>query len=316
MAETIWDETQQEQNSKIADKNVSEVRKQTVFLMEILKQIGESIQENKSVTVENIVRQVVGKVAIERPDWISELKADTKPIEKKLDYIASAIIRKEVIRKMDFNRPDWIKELIPKEIEIPEAQDFTKPTVDILKEILIAINEKEITEQVEVTNAIEIKEPKWWKLPDIAGPIVSLAEALKKYFDKTTIKVQSQDGSTVKIENPVTEVTIKNPVKEVEAKGVVTALKLISAQLIAIGNTGSNGGQSAISDPLIEYKSAGMDISGTPMYFGYVATDGSWYIKALDTTSGTTYCKGDSNYATAWTGRVGLTYDLFNVIFG
>lgn len=69
------------------------------------------------------------------------------------------------------------------------------------------------------------------------------------------------------------------------------------------------------SDPLIKYKDAGMDIAGTPMYFGYIALDSSWYIKRLDTTSGTTFTKGASDYPTAWTGRAGLTYDLFNNIF-
>jgi len=68
-------------------------------------------------------------------------------------------------------------------------------------------------------------------------------------------------------------------------------------------------------DIFIKYKSAGMDVSGTPMYFGYIDLDGSWYIKALDTASGTTYCKGDSGYSTAWTGRAGLTYGEFDVIF-
>ena len=67
-------------------------------------------------------------------------------------------------------------------------------------------------------------------------------------------------------------------------------------------------------DPLTKYKPAGMELT-SPMYFGYVALDGSWYIKKIDTSSGTTYTKGNSDYSTAWTNRASLSYDLFNVIF-
>jgi hypothetical protein len=68
-------------------------------------------------------------------------------------------------------------------------------------------------------------------------------------------------------------------------------------------------------NPLSAYQSAGMDITANPYYFGYLKTDGSWYIKKLDTTSGTIYVKGDSDYATNWTGRAELTYGEFNDIF-
>jgi len=70
-----------------------------------------------------------------------------------------------------------------------------------------------------------------------------------------------------------------------------------------------------IVDPLAKYKSAGMDIASNPMYFGYLDKDGNWYIKKLDTTSGTTYVKGTSDYETAWTGRESLEYGLYNTIF-
>lgn len=70
-----------------------------------------------------------------------------------------------------------------------------------------------------------------------------------------------------------------------------------------------------LSDPLASYKPAGMDVAANPYYFGYLDIDGKWFIKKLDTTSGTTYVKGDSDYATAWTGRTGLSYGEFNDVF-
>ena len=71
----------------------------------------------------------------------------------------------------------------------------------------------------------------------------------------------------------------------------------------------------SMADPLAKYKDAGMDVASNPMYFGYIALDGSWYIKKLDTTSGTTYVKGDVDYETNWINRASLTYELFNEVF-
>jgi hypothetical protein len=68
-------------------------------------------------------------------------------------------------------------------------------------------------------------------------------------------------------------------------------------------------------DPLVIYKPAGMDIISNPYYFGYLTVDGSWLIKKLDTTSGTTYIKGDNDYSTNWGNRASLTYGEFNDIF-
>jgi len=76
-----------------------------------------------------------------------------------------------------------------------------------------------------------------------------------------------------------------------------------------------NTATEANQNPLASYKDAGMDVASNPMYFGYLDTDGKWYIKKLDTTSGTLFCKGDSDYATNWTNRVSLTYQLFNLVF-
>jgi hypothetical protein len=239
---TPFDTTDNEIRSQMAKKTQSEIQTQTVFLMEILKQIGEEIQKNKSVQVENIVREIVGKVSIERPDWIKELLPNTSPIEKKLDYIASAIIRKEVVRKMDFNRPNWIDELKPKDIKFPEAKDFSKPQTDLLTEILTELKSQEYPEEVSIKGEVGIKQPKWWKLPDFEKPILSLATFLKGLQAKI-FKVEVQNEITVK--NPVEEITVKNPQKEVKISNlgkVEEKLDLVTAQLRGLGNTGSNGG--------------------------------------------------------------------------
>jgi hypothetical protein len=244
---SIWDKTEQEVGQEIANKNVSEVQKQTIFMLEMLKNIGEAIQENKEITVANIVRHVIGKVSVERPEWIKELKIDLRGFEKRLDYIASAIIRKEVVKKMDFNRPDWIKELIPKEVKFPNSIDFSKPTVDELKKILTAIEKQEKIEEVKIKGEVEIKKPLWYKPLDIASPFISFATFIKKYFDSVILKVNVQNDLKVEIKNKELDVNVKNHQKEITIKNIkelTSRLDLLASQLRSIGTTGSNGGGS------------------------------------------------------------------------
>lgn len=64
------------------------------------------------------------------------------------------------------------------------------------------------------------------------------------------------------------------------------------------------------------YKISGLDMSGDPAYFGYVGSDGRWYIMELNQGSGTAkYAQGALDYATSWAGRVGLSYDYYNNVF-
>ncbi len=56
------------------------------------------------------------------------------------------------------------------------------------------------------------------------------------------------------------------------------------------------------------------DKSGVVKYYGYITTHGNWYIMKNDSVANTyRYAKGDKGYATAWTGRAGLTYSYFNL---
>lgn len=324
----MWEQTPEELSHELNKKSNTEIQRQTETLGYLLKIVGETIAENKEVKVENIGREILNKIKLEKPEWIGELKQDLKPLEKKLDYVASAIIRKEVVREVGVKRPDWIKELIPKEIKFPEQKEAEK-LIPVLKEVIKEIKALEFPDEVSIKGAVEIKQPKWWKLPDFDKPIVSLAGFIKKYFDKAVLKAEIQNEITVK--NPVTEITVKNPQKEVKItnfKEIIEHLKTIVSQLRALGSTGSNGGGNvdtsslateetlqSMADPLAKYKDAGMDVASNPMYFGYIALDGSWYIKKLDTTSGTTFCKGDVDYETNWINRASLTYELFNEVF-
>jgi len=315
-----WEKTPEELQNELNQKSNSETQKQSLLLGELLKVVAKTIQENKEVKVENIGREVLNKISINKPEWLKE--TNLTPIVKKLDYIASAVIRKEVVKEIGIKRPDWLKELIPKEIEFPEPKEAEKLS-PILEEVIKAIKEIEKTKTVEISNAIEIKEPKWFKFPDFNAPILSLSKFLvglqKKVF---TVK------GKVEISNPVKEVTVLNPQKEIKItnlKDLEKDVKLMTAQLQALGNTGSNGGGSDIDtsplakeanqDPLAKYKFADLDDDASPNYYGATDSEGNWYILKEDTSAKTLrYATGDEDYATNWTGRVGLSYGyLFDV---
>jgi hypothetical protein len=54
------------------------------------------------------------------------------------------------------------------------------------------------------------------------------------------------------------------------------------------------------------------DMAGDPSYFGYLAQSGSWIIQQRTASTGEyRYVSGHSDYATAWIGRAGLTYDYY-----
>lgn len=69
-------------------------------------------------------------------------------------------------------------------------------------------------------------------------------------------------------------------------------------------------------DPTAKYQLANYDVSASPIYIGKVDSIGGWMIKQIDTSTGIAlYFKGDSDYATNWSGRAGLAYDSFDNIF-
>lgn len=59
-----------------------------------------------------------------------------------------------------------------------------------------------------------------------------------------------------------------------------------------------------------------MDINSDPSYFGYVSSNGEWYIKELNETNGTIrFVFGLIDYNTNWTNKSALTYSKYNEIF-
>ncbi len=78
----------------------------------------------------------------------------------------------------------------------------------------------------------------------------------------------------------------------------------------------SNGAEIAFS--ILEgYAASDVNESdGTYNYYGFLKSDGSWYImRTTKTNTEIRYFAGTSDYTTNWTGRASLSYNYFNVIF-
>lgn len=71
-----------------------------------------------------------------------------------------------------------------------------------------------------------------------------------------------------------------------------------------------------LHDPLSQFKISDQDVSGDPMYYGYLAHDGGWYIMKQSVADNQfRYATGKAGYATAWSNRASLGYDYFSIIF-
>lgn len=66
---------------------------------------------------------------------------------------------------------------------------------------------------------------------------------------------------------------------------------------------------------LTKYQIADSDETGTIKYYGFLRSDGHWYIMANDTTNNTyKYCFGSTSYGTKWSTKDKLDYDYLHNI--
>lgn len=71
-------------------------------------------------------------------------------------------------------------------------------------------------------------------------------------------------------------------------------------------------------DPTAGYKLSDSDDDASPNYYGYVDSEGNWYIMLETISTGNNtyrFVSGTSGYTTNWTNRAGLTYGYFYEAF-
>lgn len=91
-------------------------------------------------------------------------------------------------------------------------------------------------------------------------------------------------------------------------------LKVKMVELIGADGVLKNPATEEKQDSLSAYAQAGSDISGDPMYFAGLKSDGSWYIKKMYLSGDytTKYVNGPSGFD--WSTRASLTYADFNTL--
>lgn len=244
------------------------------------------------------------------PDSISE------PIVSALEDNTRAVqgikIPEVTIPEVDFSPvTSALKELLAKkdkDVVIKQGDVNVKIDTDKILKVLKRIEEKKPKEQIDYTPILsdiydiiegkkEVDLSKVEKfIADFKFPELPLEDGRVKVTisDEELAKMRSRFFNSEQIRNK-DNVQI-NPATTEDVENVVTALE--------------------DADPLSQYASANIDVSGVPIYLGFMTVDGLWYIKEINLTAGTVlYFKGSSDYATNWTNRAGLTYGTFNTIF-
>ncbi len=72
----------------------------------------------------------------------------------------------------------------------------------------------------------------------------------------------------------------------------------------------------AVKQPTDGYKISEIDDASSPAYYGFVHKTGAWFIQREESSGAYRYTKGSSAFSTNWTGRAGLSYNYFHIIFG
>lgn len=204
---------------------------------------------------------------------------------------------------------DLVAKTAPQEGKIVASQEKTAEKIGkLLIDLTREVKNKEFPKSIRVSDPIEIIKPSWWKAFEFSWePLEKLFEKLKEHT--FSVKVENQQEKEKLVDEDKLAKKIGKELEKVVPKFGGRGIG------VDTGPLAKEETLQAIKDPLIGYKPAGMDTAANPYYFGYLDIDGKWFIKKLDTTSGTTYVKGNSDYATNWTNRASLEYQLFNIIF-
>lgn len=85
--------------------------------------------------------------------------------------------------------------------------------------------------------------------------------------------------------------------------------------VVGVKNAAGSAINPSEKSPTDGFGISNLDTGSYPAYFGFINKDGGWYVMKENPQNTFTYAKGASDYATNWSGRAGLTYDTFDVIF-
>lgn len=221
---------------------------QSALVQRILLDLKSSIDKDKTVKVENVKREITNSIDVNRPKWIEELKTDNTTLESALQRVLEAIEKKEVVTEVDIKKSSWLKAALKK--NDPKTIDYTPLFKDILKAVKKDVEyptKMQVSGDVKLTEAVSIKQPKWYNPTNYTSVLSSILATLKKPL---TVKLQNP----VIFDKDVLDVKVTNSPENLEVyikdgKGrVIDFDKQFSRMGVNGGSTGAIDSVSILSD--------------------------------------------------------------------
>lgn len=216
---------------------------------------------------------------------------------------------------MDFVKQQEIKTNItnfPDKIGTPDSDKVVKAVKNLEKTL-----KPEKIDNKDVIKAIKELNQNIKSLPSKIAPTDAVEVTNMKEMTDTLTKSQKILTDALNGLEMSPKITVPKPtvtIQPTDTKSIVAELKKVKKEIIDKPVPGTTH---VPTDPLVRFTPTDIDDTGDIQYFGYIATDGEWYIRKYDRTG--TYktlrfnfgSGGAATYATAWTGRAGLTYTMW-----
>jgi hypothetical protein len=225
--------------------------------------------------------------------------------------------------------------MIPKDhMVMPEHKmiDYTdqlSSLSDAIKAVEQVIKEQDLVVQAPVVNVpetiVNVPETDLKPLQKSLGDVVSAVKGIIipefKTDNKSLEKLQTQANKLLKaiVDKPVSSGGGGGGGRATpyqDTNGIPAFVELSNGSIpVAVQNPITGFSLANWQDKLSKYHAADLDDDASPNYYGFVDSDGHWYILKEDTTAKSyRYSAGANTYATNWTNRLTLNYDyLFNV---
>lgn len=272
---------------------------------------AKSIANKKDAEISLLKAEIVEQKKTLNVNMATKLSVDNFPNVQKTE-----VINQKEVQKVELMNPKEVQDVRVLN-GVPEVQKVEITNLEKAPEVQkVHITNQEKApdvQKVEVTNQEKASE---WVPSFLVGSIKSLGDLWINLWT-AGIKVRLDDGERDKPQAVYLVDSKGKPIKFPSGNGDGGAIRYgLNLPMIGRGNQSFTPLTVAISASLDQYKISDADETGAIKYYGFLDADGAWYIMEENTTANTyRYSRGSSAYTTAWTGRAGLTYGYFNVVF-
>lgn len=196
--------------------------------------------------------------------------------------------------------------------EAPETPDYAKPVVEAVSKLESELSS--LIRAIDLKPNIKVNAPQ----VNVTPPDVDL-----KGVEKALSAMPKAFEAAIKLIPPV-------DIPETDFKPLLDAWEGISEQLVSIENATRLKplpGSIRVTNlsevpfygsPTNEYEISDVDDASTTKYYGFLKTDGQFYILQEDTAASPKtyrYYRGDDSYTTVWTNRATQTYRYYDNVF-